>query len=106
MNTSTNHHGDIPSHLTLQTEASLSSSYYGKVRTKPKPSSGYDDDDAALHHHPKCDSGAHICVGPLHDYYPIGHEPGVILTSRFYVPELPQSHDSETTTYYGKSRQE
>ena len=48
-----------------------------------------------------CDTGA-ICVGPLHDFYPIGHEPGVFFTSRFEVPELPRAHDREKTTYYGK----
>jgi hypothetical protein len=41
-----------------------------------------------------------LCVGPSQDHYPIGHEPGVIFTSRFRVPPLPKIYDSDTMTYY------
>jgi len=46
-----------------------------------------------------CDAGA-ICVGPSHDHYPLGCEPGVFFTARYTVPPLPQSHDPVRTTYY------
>jgi len=55
---------------------------------------GHDQDE-------DCKAGA-ICVGPTGDHYSIGHEPGVMFTSRFDVPELPKSHDSRKTCYYGK----
>lgn len=46
-----------------------------------------------------CETGR-LCVGPRHDSYPIGREPGVLFSSRFVVPPLPKSYDSENMTYY------
>ncbi|CAB9496806.1 expressed unknown protein [Seminavis robusta] len=48
----------------------------------------------------ECNHEAHLCVGPSHDHYPLGHEPGVLFTARFRVPPLPKSYNSQTMTYY------
>lgn len=45
-----------------------------------------------------CHAGS-LCVGPG-ELYPLGHQVGVLFSSTFTVPALPQAHDPVATTYY------
>jgi hypothetical protein len=63
-------------------------------RTNPKAAPNKEEEDDECHYE------AHLCVGPSHDSYPLGHEPGVIFTSRFQVPPLPRNFQSDIMTYY------
>ena len=45
-----------------------------------------------------CHAGT-LCVGPG-TLYPLGRQPGVLFSSTFAVPALPEEHDPVETTYY------